>query len=122
MRKYSSNRSGKIADQIHKDVVSILKHKVKDPRVGLVTIYEVEVDKNLAFATIYWNVLNTTIAIADVKKALESATGYIRSELSKGFKTYTIPQIKFIFDESIERGARILNLISQANTPLEKDD
>ena len=122
MRKYSSNRSGKIADQIHKDVVSILKHKVKDPRVGLVTIYEVEVDKNLAFATIYWNVLNTTIAITDVKKALESATGYIRSELSKGFKTYTIPQIKFIFDESIERGAKILNLISQANTPLAKDD
>jgi ribosome-binding factor A len=120
MRKYSNNRSGRIADQIHKDIVTILKHKVKDPRVTWVIIYEVEVDKNYAFAKIYWNILDNKFAVADVNKALESAKGYIRSELSKGFKTYTIPQLKFVLDDSIERGSKILNLINKANETIEE--
>jgi ribosome-binding factor A len=114
MRKYSNNRSGRIADQIHKDIADILRNKVKDPRTKWIIIYEVEVDKNYSYAKIFWNILNDKFEVNEVNKALESAKGYIRSELSKGFKTYTIPQLKFIFDDSIERGTKILNLIDKA--------
>lgn len=110
MRKYSQNRSGRIADQIHKDIVDILRFKVKDPRVSWVTINEVEVTKDNTWATIYWTILMEDKR-DDATKALEVARGFIRSELSKGFKTYTIPQLKFIFDESQVRGAKILGLI-----------
>lgn len=117
MRKYSQNRSGRIADQIHKDIVDILRFKVKDPRVKWVTINEVEVIKDNTLAVIYWTILMEDKKI-DAIKALDTATGFIRSELSKGFKTYTIPQVKFIYDDSMERGAKILDIINK----VKKDD
>ncbi|MCE2705945.1 MAG: 30S ribosome-binding factor RbfA [Proteobacteria bacterium] len=121
MRKYSNNRSGRIADQIHKDIVVILRSKVKDPRVSWITINDVEVDQEYSTARIYWSILDET-KIDGATKALESAKGFIRSELSKGFKTYTIPHIKFIYDESISRGAKILNVINQVSQEFSTDE
>ena len=112
MRKYSHNRSDRIADQIHKDVVEILRRKVKDPRITWVTINDVEVNHDNSVATIYWTVLMEDKR-ASVATALESATGFVRSELSHGFKTYTIPQIRFVYDESLVRGTRILDLLNK---------
>lgn len=121
MRKYSNNRSGRIADQIHKDIVAILRNKVKDPRVSWITINDVEVDQEYSNAKVYWSILDETKIDATIK-ALESAKGFIRTELSKGFKTYTIPQIKFIYDESISRGARLLNVINQVSQEFDTND
>lgn len=121
MRKYSHNRSDRIADQIQKDVVKILRLKVKDPRIEWVTINEVEVTDDYALAKIYWTVLNDDKR-NEVAKALEVARGYIRSELSKGFKTYTIPQLRFIYDESLERGRKILDLLSDVGKELSEQD
>jgi ribosome-binding factor A len=112
MRKYSQNRSGRIADQIHKDVVDILRFKVKDPRVSWVTVNEVIVTKDNTVATIYWTILMEDKK-EDAIKSLEIARGFIRSELSKGFKTYTIPQLKFVYDESMIRGTKILSILDE---------
>ncbi|MCC2625508.1 MAG: ribosome-binding factor [Burkholderiales bacterium] len=112
MRKYSHNRSERIADQIQKDVVAILRFKVKDPRIEWITINDVEVTEDNSVAKIYWTVLNESKR-PDVEKALEMAKGFIRSELSKGFKTYTIPQLKFFYDESLARGSKILNILNE---------
>ena len=117
MRKYSQNRAGRIADQIHKDIVDILRFKVKDPRVSWVTINEVEVIKDNTLATVYWTILMAEKKL-DATKALDAAKGFIRSELAKGFKTYTIPQLKFVYDDSLERGTKILNLLHNVH----KDD
>lgn len=114
MRKYSQNRSGKIADQIQRDVVEILRLEVKDPRVKWVTINEVEVNDDHSWAKIYWTVLDDR-KIGEVTKALDSASGFVRSKLAQGFKTYTIPQIKFVYDESLVRGSKILSIIKDAN-------
>ncbi len=112
MRRYSHSRSERIADQIHKDIVNILRLKVKDPRISWVTINEVEVSKDNTLAKIYWTVLRVENRL-QVEKALEAAKGFIRSELSHGFKTYTIPQLKFLYDESMERGSKILDILNQ---------
>ena len=114
MRRYSNNRSERIADQIHKDIVQILRLKVKDPRIEWVTINEVEVTEDNTWAKIYWTVLDEGKR-DEVTKALESAKGFIRSELSHGFKTYTIPQLKFIYDESMQRGSKILSVLNKVN-------
>ena len=121
MRRYSNNRSERIADQIHKDVVQILRSKVKDPRIEWVTINDVEVTEDNTWAKIYWTVLNEEKR-NDVSKALDSAKGFIRSELSHGFKTYTIPQLKFIYDESMQRGSKILSVLNKVKEDFNDDD
>lgn len=110
-----------MADQIHKDIMSILRNKVKDPRVNWVTVNDVEVTNDYSLATIYYTVLNQSEA-GESGKALEKAKGFIRSELSKGLTTYTVPQLKFVFDESLERGSKILGLISQVSGEFSDDD
>jgi ribosome-binding factor A len=110
--KKSANRATRMADQIQKDIMSILRTKVKDPRISWVTVNDVEVTNDYSVAKIYYSVLQTEQRDG-IAKALESAKGYIRSELSKGLTTYTVPQLKFIFDESLERGSHILSLISK---------
>lgn len=121
MRKYSYSRSSRIADQIQKDIVAILRHKVKDSRMIWVTVNEVEVTKDNTIARIYWTVLDEAQR-SEIEKALEVAKGFIRSELSKGFRTYTIPQLKFIYDESLVRGAKILNILNQVKEDFSHDD
>ncbi len=110
MRKYTNNRALRIADQIHKDVMNILRTKVKHPKIKWVTVNDVEVDKEFAYAKIYWSVLDDK-EIPSVAKALNSANVFIRTELSKGFKTYTIPQLKFIYDDALQRGLKVLTAI-----------
>lgn len=112
MRKYSYNRSSRIADQIQRDVVDILRLKVKDPRIEWVTINDVEVSNDNSIATIYWTVLDE-VKRTQITKVLDVAKGFIRSELSKGFKTYTIPQLRFVYDDSLLRGSKILAILDK---------
>lgn len=118
---YSYSRSKRIADQIQKDVVQILRQKVKDPRIEWVTINDVEVTEDNTWAKIYWTVLHEEKKL-EVSKALESAKGFIRSELSHGFKTYTIPQLKFIYDESLIRGSNILGILNKVKEDFSDED
>lgn len=118
--KKTNTRVTRMADQIHKDVMHILRMKVKDPRINWVTVNDVEVSNDYSLAKIYYSVLDKNQQQA-VAKALESAKGFIRSELSKGLTTYTVPQIKFVFDESLERGSHILSLINQVNSEYQEE-
>lgn len=123
MRKYSNNRSSKMADQIQKDIVNILRVKINDPRISWVTINEVEVTNDYSWAKVYWTLWDNEKKL-EVENVLNKATGFIRSELSKCFHTYTIPQLKFIFDESLERGTKILSIINKVSQEFsdENDD
>lgn len=124
MRKYSYSRSNRISDQLHKDISEILQLKVRDPRVKWVTIIEVEVNKDNSVATIYWTLLDEAHRL-DATKALQSAASFIRAEVAVGFQTYTIPQLKFVYDESQVRGSKMLNLLNQVKQdflPDETDD
>lgn len=112
MRKYSNNRASRMSDQIQKDIVDILRTKVKDPRIYWVTINEVIVAEDFGVAKVYWTVLDETKR-EDVEAALAQAKGFIRSVLSQGFKTYTIPQLHFIYDESLIRGTKMLGLLDK---------
>lgn len=112
--KKSTNRATRMADQIHKDIMNILRNKVKDPRINWVTVNEVEVTNDYSVAKIYYSVLDNS-KLQDIQKALASAKGFIRSELSKGLTTYTVPDLRFIFDTSLERGSHILSLISKVS-------
>ena len=118
--KKVNNRALRMSEQIHKDIMLILRTKVKDPRIEWVTVNEVTISKDYSLAKIYYSVMIKEQQ-DKVALALESAKGYIRSELSKGLTTYTVPQLQFVFDQSLERGMHILGLISQVNQSAESE-
>ena len=121
MRKYSNSRDKRIGEQIQKDLMDILRLRVKDPRVKWVTITDVEVKPDFSWAKIFYTLMDDNLK-ENAAKALDSARGFIRSELSKGFKTYSIPQLKFVYDESLERGSKILSIINQVSQDFKPED
>lgn len=91
------------------EIADILMRKIKDPRVGFVTVTEVEVSHDLRNAKVFVSVLG-----GDKKqslKGLESAAAFIRSELGRRMRMRFVPEILFRFDESVERGAHIMEIL-----------
>ena len=121
MRKYSNSRDKRIGEQIQKDLMDILRLKVKDPRTKWITITDVEVKPDFSWAKIFYTLMDENLK-DDAAKALDSARGFIRTELSKGFKTYSIPQLKFVYDESLERGSKILSIINQVSQDFQPEE
>lgn len=110
-------RSRRVADQLQRELADIIRLEIKDPRVGLVTITSVEVTSDLEHAKVFITSLKATDAIVDheaVLNALRRASGYMRSQLAHRMKLRLVPQLSFVYDESIERGMHLSQLIDQA--------
>ncbi|MCL1886678.1 MAG: 30S ribosome-binding factor RbfA [Betaproteobacteria bacterium] len=117
------DRSLRVADQIQKDLSEILAFELKDPRVGLITITEVQVTPDYAHAKVFFTTLNDSdVAIKETLQGLEKANGFIRSQLSKRLHIHTLPQLRFEYDRSVVRGMALSDLIDQANLQRAKED
>ena len=113
MKNYSFDRSDKIAKQIHHDIVDILRTSVKDPRLSSwLTINYVTVSKDLSIAKIYWSVLKDEEHYA-IQRALNNAKGFIKSKIASKFNTYTIPEIMFVYDESLQQANKIISILDK---------
>lgn len=106
-------RSTKVGEQMKKELGDIITRKLKDPRVGFVTVTDVEVTGDLSMATVYITVLGDQEQQADTLKGLEKAKGFIRSEIGKRIRLRIVPEITFAMDESIAYGNRIEALLSE---------
>lgn len=121
-------RTDRIADQIQRDLAVLIRDAVKDPRVGMVTVNQVSVAKDLGYADIYITLLTVDELSADsdeVKQTitiLNKAAGFLRSELAKQIKLRTIPQLRFHFDETVGKGRRMDKLIRDARAKDGDDD
>lgn len=107
-------RARKVADRIREIVASLLEFRVKDPRLGFVTVTEVRVTGDLREATIFYTVLGSDIERDGTKAALESAKGMIRSEVGKQLGIKFTPTIQFVLDALPEGAARMEELLQQA--------
>ena len=108
-----SSRGRKIGDLIQREVAVLVQREIKDPRIGMVTINEATVSRDLAFSDIYFTVLpseNTEI----VEEVLNEASGFLRSQLAKVLSTRTTPKLRFHYDNTIESGARMNKAINKA--------
>jgi ribosome-binding factor A len=108
-----SSRGRKIGDLIQREVALLVQREIKDPRIGMVTINEAAVSRDLAFSDIYFTVLpseNTEI----VEEVLNEASGFLRSQLAKVLSTRTTPKLRFHYDNTIESGARMNKAINKA--------
>lgn len=110
-----SLRSNRVAEQMKKELGDIITRKIKDPRVGFVTITAVEVTGDLSQATVYITSLGNEEEQDATMKALEKATGFIRSEIGQRIRLRRTPELTFKFDASIEYGNKIEQLLRSLN-------
>ncbi|ANF61369.1 ribosome-binding factor A [[Haemophilus] ducreyi] len=107
-------RSDRVAQELQKEIAVILQREVKDPRIGMVTVSDVEVSRDLAYAKIFVTFLfdNDQDIIAQGMKGLEKAGPYIRTLLGKAMRLRIVPELRFIYDQSLVEGMRMSNLVS----------
>ena len=110
-----SKRVNRVAEQMKKELGEIILQKVKDPRIGFITVTDVEVTGDLQNATIFISVLGDESEKEATLKGLNKAKGFIRTEIGKRMRLRVTPEIEFEFDESIAYGNRIQTLLTQVN-------
>ena len=108
------SRTLRIAEQIQRDLAELLRLEVKDPRIGMVTLTDVEVTADYAHAKVFFTTLGDAEQVAAATEGLNRAAGFLRHELGHRIKLRSIPQLHFIYDESVERGVRLSRLIDEA--------
>ncbi|TMF47117.1 MAG: 30S ribosome-binding factor RbfA [Chloroflexi bacterium] len=118
------HRQEKLGELITAEVSDLLRTRVKDPRVGFVSITHVEVSGDYRHAKIFVSVMGNEEEQASTMKALKHATGFLRHELASRLTLRYMPEIVFKLDTSIEQGARILDLIREVagEKPVGRED
>ena len=113
MKKHSQ-RAQRVGDQIQRELADLLRLHVKDPRIGMVTVTGVEVSPDLSHAKVFFTHLAGAEHAAAAVEALQHSAGYLRTELAHRFKLYSVPQLHFAYDDSIESGLKLSRLIDDA--------
>ena len=110
-------RSLRVAEQIQRELADLIRLELDDPRVGMVTLTEIEVSPDYRHAKVFFSTLGDVHQVAAATSALNHAAGFLRHELGQRVKLRSVPQLHFSYDESVERGIRISQLIEQAVAP-----
>lgn len=112
MSTKSYPRSRRIGDQVQRLLSELIRREVKDPRLGMVTITEVRMSKDLAYATVFYSVLGADSNLT--QEILDEAADYLRGPLGRSLGLRHSPELRFRRDELIEKGARMSELINTA--------
>lgn len=107
-------RSRRIAEQIQRELSDIIRLEMKDPRAGMITITDVEVTPDYAHAKVFFTSLGEAARVEATTGALQHAAGFLRTELAHRLKLRIVPQLRFEYDVSVERGTRLSRLIDEA--------
>lgn len=104
-----------MAEQMKQELADIIGRRMKDPRVGFITVTSVDVTGDLQQAKVYVTVLGNNEEKEASLETLQKASGFIRSEIGERIRLRKVPEIEFVFDESVEYGNRIEKLITEIN-------
>jgi ribosome-binding factor A len=107
-------RSRRIAEQIQRELSEVIRLELKDPRVGMLTITDVEVSQDYSHAKVFFTTLGDAAKVSETVAGLARAAGFLRSQLAHRLKLRIVPQLQFKYDESVERGMRLSRLIDEA--------
>jgi len=109
-------RSHRVADFIQRELSELIRSEIKDPRVSsMVTVSSVEVSRDLGTAKVHYTIINAEPGEREATdKALKNAAGFLRRKLAPRISTRSVPQLRFYYDDSIEHGAHMSALISDA--------
>lgn len=108
-------RPQRVSQELQKEIAIILQREIKDPRLGMMTtVSGVEVSRDLAYAKVFVTFLNDKDedSVKEGIKVLQDASGYIRSLLGKAMRLRIVPELTFVYDNSLVEGMRMSNLVS----------
>ena len=111
------NRAQRLGERIKRDLALLIQRELKDPRIGMVTVNFVQLSKDLSYADVNVTVLvpgDVDEEIIESLAILNEASVFLRTELGRGLRVRKVPHLRFHYDDSLKRGARINELIHQA--------
>jgi len=111
VRKMPSQRSKRVAHLIQKEINAILQKQIKNPQLGFVTITEVKLTDDLQHATAYFTVYGSEEERKATEELLKRMTSFVRYHVAQRVRLRLTPEIVFRYDETIQRAARIDELI-----------
>ncbi|MCC4114695.1 30S ribosome-binding factor RbfA [Aromatoleum toluclasticum] len=110
-KEYS--RSQRVAEQVRRELAELIRLEVKDPRVGFITLTDVEITPDYAHAKVFFTSMRGEEGLDEILIGLRRASGFLRRELGKRVRIHTLPELHFHYDPSVERGSRMSKLIDQ---------
>lgn len=109
----NNRREDQLSGVITRELSDLMHTRMKDPRIGFASITGVELSHDLRYAKVFVSVLGSSQEQRETMRGLGSATGFLRHELAQRLTIRHVPEIAFHLDESIARGARVLDLLKQ---------
>ena len=113
MKKKGFQRSDRVAEQVRRDLADLIRSELKDPRVGMISLTEVQLTPDYAHAKVFFTTLDAA-HLDEVERGLKRAAGFLRRELGRRIHIHTLPELHFVYDNSLERGASMSQLIDKA--------
>ncbi|NMG75089.1 30S ribosome-binding factor RbfA [Aromatoleum diolicum] len=107
------SRSQRVVEQIRRELAELIRLEVKDPRVGFITLTDVEITPDYAHAKVFFTSMRGEEGLDEILVGLRRASGFLRRELGKRVRIHTLPELHFQYDSSVERGSRMSQLIDQ---------
>ena len=107
-------RSDRVAEQVRRDLADLIRTELKDPRVGMISLTAVELTPDYAHAKVFFTTLNGE-HLDEIERGLKRAAGFLRRELGRRIHIHTLPELHFVYDNSLERGSNLSQLIDKAN-------
>lgn len=111
-------RVERVAELIKEEISEIIREEVSDPRIGFVSITRVDLSPDLENASVFVSILGGEEKKRESMNGLRSATNFIRGKLGHMLEMRVVPEIRFVRDDSLEKGSRVLSIISS----LEKEE
>jgi len=108
--KRGHGRPQRLGDLIQRELSGLLRLELRDPRVGMLTITSVDVSPDMSHAKVFFTLLEKD-KLEDTLHGLKRSAGFLRSQLAKRISMYTTPELRFEYDESVERGDHLSRLI-----------
>ena len=107
-------RARRVADQMQRELSELIRLEVKDPRVGMLTITEIEVTRDMDHAKVFFTTLGGKTEHDACLEGLQRASGFLRTQLSQRMQLRQVPKLSFVYDHSVERGVQLSQLIETA--------
>ena len=108
------SRSRRVGEQIQRELAELVQRDLKDPRLGMVTISAVELSRDMGVAKVFFTVFGEGHDAKQTLEALKHAYGFLRRELGHRMRLRTVPELRFQYDHSIEKGSQLSALINKA--------
>ena len=117
----SKLRAQRMADRIREELSEMLIHDISDPRLAGISVTDVSVDRELAYANVYVSALEGSERSEEVLEGLQHASGYLRRALAQSIDTRTFPRLRFHWDPTFERAEKIERLLASLHEEQESD-